>query len=109
MLEYDDAYVELVGSSMMPMSYPFAEAYEAVFEEAAIRYAEDGYKDHEESVMEVFTNNGKETPDIVKSICYENAIRHVINCIQENKPGINGINDAITSLELALRIKSIIV
>lgn len=109
LLEYDGAYVELAGSSMMPMGYPFAVAYEAVFEEGAVRYAEDGYKEHEESVMDVFTNSGKEAVDIKRSICYENAIRHVISRIRDNEPAVNGIDDAVASLELALRIKSMIV
>ncbi len=78
LLNYDDHLVEVQASSMMPKSYPFTVAYEALFEDGTIEYIDNGY---------------------------EEALKHVIMCCQENITSLLSIDDAIDSLNLALKIK----
>lgn len=105
LMKYGDTMAELVGSSMMPMSYPFAVSYEAVFEEAAVRFYEDGYRDSSERSLQLFTRNGKEDVVLGPGNCYEHTIIHVINCIRHGIVPINGIDAAVESLDVSLKIK----
>lgn len=107
-LEYETGFAEVIGSSMMPLSYPFAVAYEAVFEQAVVKYYEDGYKDRVENRLEVFTEQGVEQINIPQGNCYEAAIRYVLDCIQNQPAGqpVNGIAAAVGSLDLALEMQS---
>ena len=109
LLEYDGTCVELTGSSMMPYSYPFSVSYEAVFDDAAVRFSEDGYKDSEEFSLKLFTQSGKEDVKPDRRNCYEEAIRHVLDCIRDNRQPVNGIEHAIASLGLALKIRDQII
>ncbi|HEX2947562.1 MAG TPA: Gfo/Idh/MocA family oxidoreductase [Clostridia bacterium] len=105
LMQYDGASVELSGSSMMPYSYPFSVSYEAVFDDAAVRFSNDGYKDSEEFSFKLFTQGVKEDIIPERRNCYEEAIRHVLSCIRSGGQPVNGIADAIASLELALKIE----
>lgn len=108
LMEYDGTCVELKGSSMMPYSYPFAVSYEAVFDDATVRFSDDEYRDSEEFSFKLFTQRVKE--DIIpdRRNCYEEAIRHVIGCIRDGRQPVNGIGDAMASLGLALKIRELI-
>lgn len=105
LLQFDGTCVELTGSSMMPCAYPFAVSYEAVFDEAAVRFSEDGYRDSEVNSMTLFTQDAKEDVMPERKNCYEEAIRHVLGCIRDGGQPVNGIGDAMASLGLALKIK----
>ena len=105
LLQFDGSCVELTGSSMMPFAYPFSVSYEAVFDEATVRFLEDGYKDSEVSSMTLFTKNVKEDVKLDRRNCYEEAIKHVLGCIRDGGQPVNGIGDAIASLRLALKIR----
>ncbi len=105
LLEFDGTCVELTGSSMMPCAYPFAVSYEAVFDEAAVRFSEDGYRASEVSSMTLFTQSDREDIMPDRRNCYEEAIRHVLGCIRDGGQPVNGIGDATASLGLALKIK----
>jgi UDP-N-acetylglucosamine 3-dehydrogenase len=97
--------VELFGSSMMPMGYPFAVRYEAIFEKGVVRYAEDGYQDREEKRLEVFSEGRMESVEIPTANCYETAIRHVVDCIVDNAVPVNCLQDAVVSIEAAFRMR----
>jgi UDP-N-acetylglucosamine 3-dehydrogenase len=107
-LSYDDTIVEVQSSSMLPDYYPFTTAYEALFENGTIEYFEKCYKNREECYLHLFTNKGEEELDLSKKNCFEEAIKHVLNCCEKNIPTKLSIDDAIASLKIALQIKNII-
>jgi predicted dehydrogenase len=104
--EYGQAVAEVIASSMMPLSYPFAVAYEAVFEQAVVRYFEDSYPDRVQRALEVFTAAGVEKVEIPQGNCYEAAIRHVLDAVAGRVRPVNDINAAALSLEMALALQA---
>lgn len=104
LLKYDDTIVEMEGSSMMPDYHPFTVGYEAVFEEGTIEYKEDGYEHSVEAELKIFTNNKSEKLEIPEKDCYEEAVKHVIECCKKDIPTRLGLDDAMKSLDIALRI-----
>ncbi|MFZ5354067.1 MAG: Gfo/Idh/MocA family protein [Bacillota bacterium] len=108
LLSYKNSLVSVEASSMMPQYHPFTVSYEAVFSKGTIEYYEHGYADRCERSLKLFTDNKCEELPIPDSNCYEDTIKHVINCCKENKPTIIGLDSAISSLELALKIKNMI-
>lgn len=109
LLQYEGTHVQLTGSSMMPLSFPFMTAYEAIFDEAVIRFYEEFYKDSNERSLQLFKQTGKEDIELVGGNCYEKVIKHVIECITEDKAPLNGITEAVESLKLSLAVKSQII
>ncbi|GKX68510.1 Gfo/Idh/MocA family protein [Inconstantimicrobium mannanitabidum] len=108
LLNYDDVVVEVQSSSMMPNYHPFSVAYEAMFENGTIEFIENGYADREEKSLKLFTNSGEETLELVNSNCYEQSIKHVVDCCEKNTPTRLSIDDAIASLKMALEIKDLL-
>lgn len=105
LLVYGDTIVEVQGSSMMPLSHPFTVAYEAVFENGAIEYTENGYSDRFENSLTLFLNNNKEDIKIIEKNYCEQSIKHVIECCKKDIPTISSLDDAIKSLKVVLEIK----
>lgn len=97
--------VEVFGSSMMPMGYPFSVGYEAIFEKGVVRYAEDGYQDRDEKRLEVFSEGRMESVEIPAQNCYETAIRHVVDGIVEHTVPVNSLQDALVSIEAAFKMR----
>jgi UDP-N-acetylglucosamine 3-dehydrogenase len=108
LLNYNDAIVEIQSSSMMPDYHPFSVAYEAIFENGTIEYTEDGYKDREEKSLKLFTNHDVKSIEIENRNCWEESINHVVECCEKNIPTRLSIDDAISSLKIALEIKDIL-
>lgn len=108
LLNYNDVVVEVQASSMMPDYHPFTVAYEAIFENGTIEFIENGYADREEKSLKLFTNHGQEVVELVSRNCYEEAIKHVVECCENNIPTRLSIDDAIASLKIALEIKDIL-
>lgn len=93
---------------MMPNYHPFSVAYEAMFENGTIEFIENGYADREEKSLKLFTNIGEETLELVNKNCYEESIKHVVNCCEKNIPTRLSIDDAIASLKIALETKDLL-
>lgn len=108
LLNYDDVVVEVQSSSMMPDYHPFTVAYEAIFQNGTVEFMENGYADREEKSLKLFTNHGQEVLELVNKNCYEESIKHVVECCEKNIPTRLGIDDAIASLKIALEIKDIL-
>jgi predicted dehydrogenase len=108
LLSYNNTVVEVQSSSMMPDYHPFTVAYEAIFENGTLEYMEDGYKDREEKFLKLFTNHEQKLIEIVNKNCYEESIKHVIECCEKNISSILSINEAISSLKIALEINDIL-
>jgi Predicted dehydrogenases and related proteins len=108
LLNFNDTVVEIQASSMLPASYPFSVSYEAIFEDGTIEYMEDGFKDREEKSLKLFTNHDEKSIEIENRNCYEESIKHVIECCEKNIPTRLNIDDAISSLKIALEIKDIV-
>jgi UDP-N-acetylglucosamine 3-dehydrogenase len=108
LFNYDDVVVEVQASSMMPKSHPFSVEYEAIFENGAIEFVEDGYADRSERSLKLFTDQCMETLELLNRNCYEESIKHVIECCEKNTPTILSIEDAIESLKVALKIKDLL-
>ena len=108
LLNYNDAIVEIQSSSMMPDSHPFSVAYEAIFENGTIEYMENGYKDRVETSLKLFTNDDEKSIEIPNGNCWEESIKHVVECCEKNIPTRLSIDDAISSLKIALEIKDIL-
>lgn len=109
LLNYEDTVVEIQASSMMPNYYPFSVGYEAIFENGTVEYIENGYRDREEKSLKIFTKDAMEEINIPKINCYEESIKHVVECCENNMQTRLGIDDAISSLKIALEIKDLLI
>lgn len=108
LLNYNDTIVEIHSSSMMPDYHPFSVAYEAIFEKGTIEYMEDGYNDREEKSLKLFTDNDQKAIELENKNCWEEAIKHVLECCENNITSRLSVDDAISSLKIALEIKHIL-
>jgi UDP-N-acetylglucosamine 3-dehydrogenase len=104
LLSFENCFVEVQGSSMMPMGHPFTVGYEAVFEKGTIEYFEHGYECSCERSLVVFANGEKKELEIMSKDCYEESVKHVIECCIKNTPNRLSLKAAVTSLEAALKV-----
>ncbi|WBW97792.1 Gfo/Idh/MocA family protein [Oceanirhabdus sp. W0125-5] len=102
-LNYKDTLVQVQSSSMMPKSYSFTVGYEAIFENAVIEYTEKCYEDGPEISCKLYTNSTVENIELETKNCYEESIKHVLDCCIENIPPNLSIDDAINSLSIAIK------
>lgn len=105
-LNYKDTLVQVQSSSMMAKSYAFTVGYEAIFENAVIEYSEKCYEAGSEISCKVYTNSTIEDIKLNTKDCYEESIKHMLDCCTKNIPTNLGIDNAIESLSLALAIKA---
>lgn len=107
-LTYDNAIAEVVGSSMMPKSYPFTVGYEAVFENGVVEYHEECSKSGDIKHFVEYSSAGKREIAINQDDPYEKAIEHVIECCEKNLETALSVKRAISSLKTALKIKELL-
>lgn len=107
-MNYENSFVEIQCSSMMPEYHPFTTAYEAVFENGTLEYLENGYYNRTEKSLKLFTDDCQQEIELSEVDCYESAIKHVLECIEKDVPSKLSIDEAIISLETALKVKEII-
>lgn len=105
LLKYPETIVSVEGSSMMPFGYPFTVGYDAIFEHGTIKYKEDGFKDRVESSFDLYTNDKVEQIEMQNQNCYEETIKHVIECCQRGIPTRIALEEAVNSFEVALKVK----
>ncbi|MBE5960572.1 MAG: Gfo/Idh/MocA family oxidoreductase [Lachnospiraceae bacterium] len=108
---YGNAFAEINASSMMPMGYPFSVSYEAILDNAVVRYYEDRYKgqnDRIDTKLTLYTENASK--DIIPhNDCYYEMIRYAVKMVQSAEKPINDISDAVISMDMALRIQDLII
>ncbi|ERK30743.1 Gfo/Idh/MocA family protein [Clostridium intestinale] len=107
-MNYENSFVEIQCSSMMPEYHPFTTAYEAVFENGTLEYLENGYYNRTEKSLKLFTDDCQQEIELSEVDCYESAIKHVLECIEKDVPSKLSIDEAIISLETALKVKDLI-
>ena len=107
-LNYKDTLVEIQSSSMMPKSYAFTVGYEAIFENAVIEYTEKCYESGTEISCKLYTNSTVTDIELDNKNCYEESIKHVLDCCNKNIPTELGIDDAIKSLSIAFKAKTLL-
>jgi predicted dehydrogenase len=107
-MNYENFFVEIQCSSMMPEYHPFTTAYEAVFENGTLQYLENGYYNRTEKSLKLFTDDCQQEIELSEVDCYESAIKHVLECIEKDVPSKLSIDEAIISLETALKVKDLI-
>lgn len=105
-IKYEDFFVEVQSSSMMPVYHPFSVGFEAIFEEATLEYFEDGYENRTEEEIILFTNNDSKKIELPKVNCFEETIKEAVTCCNSDKKSILDIDYAVESLKLALEIKN---
>lgn len=104
-LKYKDCLALVQGASAMPQAYPFCVGFEAVFESGVIRYYEDGYSDGlTDTKLELFCDQKREEIPLQQTNCYDNALRHVLQCIKDGQPSCLDITEAIISLRAVLNM-----
>jgi len=106
---YDNAFAEINSSSMMPSSYPFRISYEATFEHAFVQFHENCSPNNHEVKMTLFTDDECKEFTLPEYDCYDNVLRYAVKMIQTTEKPINDISDAITSIDMALKIRDMIV
>ena len=89
---------------MMPESFPFTVSYEAVFERGALQYAETSTRDGETKSLTEYTDAGRRELTLAPANPYEQAIRHMISCIDTDKPTTLGIDEAAKALSIAFAV-----
>lgn len=107
-MNYETSFVEIQCSSMMPEYHPFTTAYEAIFENGTLEYLENGYYDRTEKYLNLFTDDCQQEIELSEVDCYESVIKHVLECIEKDVPSKLSIDEAIISLETALKVKDLI-
>lgn len=107
-MNYENSFVEIQCSSMMPEYHPFTTAYEAVFENGTLEYLENGYYNRTEKSLKLFTDECQQEIELSEVDCYESAIKHILECLEKDVPSKLSIDEAIISLETALKVKEII-
>lgn len=108
-LKYDETIVSFQSSSMLPANLPFTVNYEAIFDKGVINYSELSSANVCSASLVLTTNDKQKTINIPELNCYEESIKHVLDCIKRDTTTIQGIDDAALSLELALKVKSNII
>lgn len=106
LLNYDDTVVEVQSSSMMPDCHAFTVAYEAMFEHGTIEYKEDGYSDRVENSLRLFTSQDIKDIEIKETNCWEDSIKHVLECSEKDIPTRLSMDDAIESLKIAFEVRN---
>lgn len=107
-INYENSFVEIQCSSMMPEYHPFTTAYEALFENGTLEYLENGYYNRTEKSLKLFTDDSQQDIKLPEVDCYESAIKHVLECLEKDIPSKLSIDEAIISLETALKVKDLI-
>lgn len=104
-LKYKGCSALVRGASAMPQAYPFVVGYEAIFERGVVRYYEDGYSDNSVNTkLELFCDDKREEISLQQIDCYEAAIRHVLQCIEDNQASCLDIKEAILTLRTVLNM-----
>lgn len=102
-LKYKNTCAFVRGVSAMPKTYPFSVGYEAIFEHAAVRYYEDGYPDgKKQTKLELFCDETRREIPLGQTECYENVIRHVLQCLKDGQVSCLDIREAIRTLKTVL-------
>ncbi|WP_167958058.1 Gfo/Idh/MocA family protein [Anaerosporobacter faecicola] len=102
---YEHAYAEINASSMMQYGFPFVVSFEAIFENAVVRYHEDGYETQVDTRFQLFTDKKQENLPLPAINCYEKSLQYVLHAIHAQETPIIDIKEAIQSLEMATRIR----
>ncbi|MCR5062416.1 MAG: Gfo/Idh/MocA family oxidoreductase [Treponema sp.] len=100
-LNYENAVATIHGNSALFNSCPFSVGFEATFENAFIRYFEDGYQDgRTDTKFEIFTDEKQEEIKLKQQNCYELVCHNVLGSILENKKSKLDIEHALLTLEM---------
>lgn len=104
-LTYNGTKVEVHGASCMPASYPFTVGFDAIFEEASVHFLEQGYEDHVEVSMVVYTKEGVEKISLPQANCYLESLKHVVDCVKmKEKSPLLDFSEALLSLKVAIEV-----
>ena len=97
---YKNAVTIIHGNSALFNSCPFSVGFEATFENAFIRYFEDGYQDgRTDTKFEIFTDEKQEEIKLKQQNCYQLVCHNVLESILENKKSRLDIEHALLTLE----------
>lgn len=107
-LTYDNSIAQVIGSSMLPGSYPFTQGYDAVFESGAIKYHEEYNEKGLVKQMLEYSADGKKEIILKQANPWEEAINHVIECCERDTETILSVKSAISSLKIAFKINGLI-
>ncbi len=102
-LQYEDSCAYVRGASAMPGAYPFSVGYEAVMENAVIRFYEDGCADgRTDTKLELFLAHERTEIPLPQTDCYQAALSHVIQCLKEDAASCLAIEEAVRTLKAVL-------
>lgn len=105
---YNNSIAEIAGSSMMPVSYPFTQGFDAVFESGAVKYHEECYENGPIKQMIEYSADGKKEIILEQANPWEEAINHVIECCEKDIETVLSVKNAISSFKTALKIKELV-
>lgn len=104
-LEYKEAFIYVEASSMMPKSYPFTVGFEAVFENGLLEYCAAFQPEGIERTCMEYTSEGKRELKLMGHDPYEYALKHVVQCCNDNEETILGVSSAADSLSIAFDLQ----
>lgn len=107
-LEYKDAFIYVEASSMMPKSYPFTVGFEAIFENGLLEYRAAFQPEGIASTCMEYTSEGKRELKLMGHDPYEQALKHVIQCCNNNEETILSASSAAGSLSIAFDLQDIL-
>jgi predicted dehydrogenase len=100
----------IVANSQMPLAYPFTIGYEAYFEHAKLVFHESSTETTLDAKLVAFTQEGESSITLDTIDPFEQSIRYALDYFEqdpftETEP-INGVDEAIKSINVALMIKN---
>ncbi len=88
------------------MIIPFTVGYEAYFEQVKLVYHESDTNGEVNASMYAYTETGREEIILESANPYAKSLEHAIWCLKNNCESMLSLNDAISSVEQALELKS---
>ncbi|WP_043891402.1 Gfo/Idh/MocA family protein [Paenibacillus sp. Aloe-11] len=103
--QHQNTFTEVIASSHMPTSYPFTVAYEAYFEKAKLVYHESDENDLVPTALYEYTASGQQKINLESANPYEKSLDHALACFNGLSECLIPLEQAIQSLEMAIKIK----
>ena len=104
-LKYKDGVASVESSTMLPGKFPFNIGFDIICESGTITFYSKYGEETEQKFM-IYKDDEKEEIDLPSNNDYEEAIKYVVNNINNNgSSSIISIDEAIKSLKIVLGIK----
>jgi UDP-N-acetylglucosamine 3-dehydrogenase len=107
-ITYENTFVSVSASSMMPMGYPFTTGFVAMFEDGAIQASCSFENDYPRKTILEYVNGAVRNIELPLMDPYELAIAHVLECCRTGEASDIGGEAAAMAARAAIEITNLI-